>query len=892
MQHAKPALETASVLSYYAAHGAALFPIPAGAKSPVGIVGSFAADCSRDPATWERWAQANPECNWGIVAGPSRLIIVDVDAAKIGRDVAWAAWCEWCTSAGIPVAMPHVQSARGGWHIYFALPDDAPPLRQVALCPDIIDLRVGNGFTVAAGSYFQDGDARLPYVLLAPETPPHPAPAALIEHAKRAAPNRNVTKPGERDREDVAALVKWLTERDAFNDYESWVSIGMAIRLEYGDDGLDLWHLATWPDAIDTADAKWASFATDPDADSVTLNTFLDRAHKLGWRGQVRKSAASMFGEAGQVAALAAASGATLPAPVGGMPMLEGQAMLAQIAQPIVEDFLNGLAVDLNSPLRPTSTDYAQLPDSCSGHGLYLPLREAIDRIVAMAETPKTFKAVKVVDVLAVLSLVHPDTAASVARKIKSFGNTLPDSKIKQTAANLDDIVRRKFVTNDEWHLNIKTGEKEHDNSDNVIVFLGQIGIELRYNEWLDKAELRGGPEAGVRWSDWSYIDDTVVAKLRTRANRTGTRFRPSKEFFWETLLAFAHTNPFDPAREYIDSCAKRWDGKARLSTWLIRACNVDADLYHQAVGRNIIGGMVRRVRRPGCKHDTMAVFFGPQGTGKSTLAKILAGWDEWFTDTIMLGDASKELVLSLAGKSVVEIGEMGMRGAANPNHVKAMVSRQVDEGRTAYARAVTQRPRRNIFIGTTNDDEPLQDPTGNRRFLPVHVTEEIDFLWTRQHLAQLIGEAAVLEAAGDDFTLPKSIWGIAAEHQDAARSESDIETRFNDWFAPTDMSGPLTWITASDLVELIGLAGWRSGTSNNVRGAIMKSMGFKYENIKLGGKRAKIWVRGPYKRPIDIPQIGTRYAIGVDGNNRPRVELRRVEAAAGQVGLPPVPGR
>jgi hypothetical protein len=54
----------------------------------------------------------------------------------------------------------------------------------------------------------------------------------------------------------------------------------------------------------------------------------------------------------------------------------------------------------------------------------------------------------------------------------------------------------------------------------------------------LERAEI-----CGNEWRTWTYIDDAIVAKLRTRGNRTKTRFLPGKEFFWESLLAHAQTN-------------------------------------------------------------------------------------------------------------------------------------------------------------------------------------------------------------------------------------------------------------------------------------------------------------------------------------------------------------
>jgi hypothetical protein len=204
---------TLDPLDYYAAHKCALFPIPAGSKNPTGIVESFKRDHSADPAVWRAWQDANPGCNFGIVAFASRLIIVDIDV-KIGRDEAWAAWVALCAEWGIPVAMPHCASPSGGWHCYFTIPDGVDPntLRQPDALKGIINTRC-IGYTVAAGSTFEGR----PYSLLT-DAAPYPAPPALIEHCtRRPAPARSGTvAPGSLDPKGVAELVAWLTAKGEF----------------------------------------------------------------------------------------------------------------------------------------------------------------------------------------------------------------------------------------------------------------------------------------------------------------------------------------------------------------------------------------------------------------------------------------------------------------------------------------------------------------------------------------------------------------------------------------------------------------------------------------------------------------------------------------------------
>lgn len=846
---------TIEALAYYARHQCALFPIPAGQKSPIGIVDSFATDWSLDPERWQTWYDTH-QCNFGLVAGPSRLIVVDIDT-KGDRDDAWRQWCDLCTSWGIPVLHPHVQTQSGGWHVLFRVPDDvdATTLRQRDAIKHRINTRTANGFVVCAGSIYNDQ----PYLLLT-DAAPYPAPAALLAHCAPSAPRASgAAVIGSLDKSEVETLIKWMTERDAFAAYEDWCGAGMALKLEFGEDGLDVWALThnetVTPDVIES---KWRSFATEPTADSVTIASLLKRARQMGWQGKVRPTSSSMFGDV--VKQLADQSGATLQA--GAIPMTGLQQELTEQCEPTILDFL---AVTNDLPHSPTLQDFPTLPDTMAGHGLYPLLQDVIRRTFVLSEQ-KSWKPTRIIGSMVALGLVHRETLDAVGRRIETMGLSFPWSKIKLGMVNRQESVERKFIEQAEWILD-RNGLPESDNSDNVSVLLGVLDIELRWNAWIERMEIRGW-----EYRKWTCVDDTAIAKLRTRANRTKTRFRPSKEFFLDALLSIAHNNLVDPALDRLNELAAGWDGTPRLIIWLSRACGVPCEPYFQAVGRNIIGGMVRRIRHPGCKHDTMAVLYGFQGSGKSTLGQILAIESAWFSDSIMFGDQSKELIQLLAGRTLVEISEMGMRGSANANHVKAMISRQVDSGRTAYARTPTDRPRRNIFIGTTNENEPLSDPTGNRRFLPVPVNQEIDLQWLRENVDQLIGEAAVLESRGDDFAIPREVWAVAAQYQDRARSASDAEIMFNEWFGEGN-TDQVTYITAADLQWLCKNINGR-GVSTGLRGQLMRKLNFQHAQPWIAGERKSVWFRGNCQ-VADIPKIGARYIPSQDPLRGMRVVLR-----------------
>lgn len=427
-----------------------------------------------------------------------------------------------------------------------------------------------------------------------------------------------------------------------------------------------------------------------------------------------------------------------------------------------------------------------------------------------------------------------------------------------------------------------RAGEPEANNPDNVHFLLQSIGCEVRYNAWLERAEIKGesrfiADAPHMRWDVWSYVDDNVVSALRTFAARTKSRFCPAKDFMWDTLLSLARKNAVDPAIDLLDERESAWDGTPRLDTWLSFTCGVPADAYHAAVGRNVIGGMVKRIRHPGAKHDEIALLVGPEGTGKSTLVAALSPRPEWFTESIRLGDEPKELVLSLAGKAVAEISEMSA-STKDVAAIKAMVSRTTDAGRTAYARSVTERPRRNIFVASTNDDAALVADTGNRRFLPVRIEQAIDMEWLRANSAQLIGEAAALESEGETFELPREVWVIAAERQEANRQVSEYELHLAEWFAPSPLA---VYVTAADLSELVKAAAGRSVNAKSYSKA-MRRLGFGKATRRTDGKPSAVWHRGDLAVATRIVphQVGSRTIARV-GHGLPASS-----------GLPPIPSR
>src|SRR5262245_22189652 len=186
----------------------------------------------------------------------------------------------------------------------------------------------------------------------------------------------------------------------------------------------------------------------------------------------------------------------------------------------------------------------------------------------------------------------------------------------------------------------------------------------------------------------------------------------------------------------------------------------------------------VRRVRHPGCKFDETLVLENPtQGTDKSSALQILAVKPEWFSDNLSFNLRGREAIEQTTGVWIAEFPELRGLRASDRDKRKAFMSRGIDIGRAAYAHTVTRAKRQYIPIATTNDEQYLEDLTGNRRFWPVRVGR-FDLEALKRDVDQLWAEAAACEASGASIRLAEELWqAAAAEQQERVADNPFVET-------------------------------------------------------------------------------------------------------------------
>lgn len=278
----------------------------------------------------------------------------------------------------------------------------------------------------------------------------------------------------------------------------------------------------------------------------------------------------------------------------------------------------------------------------------------------------------------------------------------------------------------------------------------------IGYNAFRQRIEARIPAPWRKSPGAWGDYDTAELAALIS--SRYFPDFSPEK--LLTAVMVTARRNEFNPAQDRLRALAAQWDGVSRLATWLEDYLSAELTPtnreYLAEIGAAWLKGVAARVLFPGCKRDDVLVMRSPQGYLKSTAAQAIADsiMPDAFTDCI--GNIeSKDAKADIRGVIIAELGELAALSKSSIEGIKAFVATRSDHFRESYGKLASDYPRTVSFIGTTNDERFLKDPTGNRRWWPVTITAPIDIPRLESALPQLLGEAASRVLAGE-------VWYVA----------------------------------------------------------------------------------------------------------------------------------
>lgn len=375
---------------------------------------------------------------------------------------------------------------------------------------------------------------------------------------------------------------------------------------------------------------------------------------------------------------------------------------------------------------------------------------------------------------------------------------------------------------------------------DNLVKAIGRpdmTGMQVAHDRFRD--EIMFSRDYGENWAAFTDADYTV---LRIALERRGFE-HPSKEAVRDALLLVARTNGFDSAQLWLSR--QQHDGVERVETFLPRYFGTADTPYTRAVSRYIWTAMAGRVLEPGCQADMAPILIGSQGLRKSSAIAAMVPDRDFFTE-MSFSEKEDDLARKMRGLLLTEIAEMKGLHGRDSEWIKAWMTKRYENWTPKFKEFNTRFPRRAICIGTANKVELLVDRTGNRRWLPATITEQMDISGIERDRGQLWAEGAALFLAGGvDWEEAEELAKL--EHEDYMMRD-EWEPLVARWLSvPDDMGDDVPGDRAHLSVHEVLQGALNKDAKNCTRhdemriGDVLRALG--YTRIRLGRSQGRIYV-------------------------------------------------
>ena len=258
----------------------------------------------------------------------------------------------------------------------------------------------------------------------------------------------------------------------------------------------------------------------------------------------------------------------------------------------------------------------------------------------------------------------------------------------------------------------------------------------------------------------------------------------------------------YDPVNTWLDSLPA-WDGKDRIGELALR---VPTEQPHwEKYLRYWLVGMVAQWRESDKQLTGNALtplLIGRQGCGKTRFCKILLPPElrDYYNDKLNFKNEF-DLNIALTSFALINIDEFDKTTSSQQIVLKYLLSSSDVKFRPPYGKTIKQYRRYTSFIGTTNQQQPLVDPTGSRRFVCVGIPagKNIDFTDNLNH-RQLYAQALYLFNKGERFWLEDDEIQTLIEENVPYQRTIDLVEMINETFRkPKDGEG--RWWSTSEIL-------------------------------------------------------------------------------------------
>ena len=357
-------------------------------------------------------------------------------------------------------------------------------------------------------------------------------------------------------------------------------------------------------------------------------------------------------------------------------------------------------------------------------------------------------------------------------------------------------------------------------------IFLNE-NFEMRKNLMTGVAEYR---EKYSNDQSFKPLTEEVRNDMTMRATELGLKSwdRDVNRFIDSTRI-----EQYDPVNIWLDNLPQ-WNGHDYIKELAARVPTTQP--HWEKYLRMWLIGMVAQWRESDKQLTGNALtplLIGRQGCGKTRFCKIILPPElrDYYNDKINFKNEF-DLNIALTMFAMINIDEFDKTTASQQIVLKYLLSSAEVKFRPPYGKTIKQFRRYTSFIGTTNQQKPLVDPTGSRRFVCVSIPndKDIDFEDNLHH-EQLFAQVLHLFNSGERYWLDNEEIATLIKENEPYQKLNDLVEMIGETFTKPK-AGEGRWWSLTEIHELLKnrYANYDPKTSFQKLGRALSDQSFNFE--------------------------------------------------------------
>ena len=358
------------------------------------------------------------------------------------------------------------------------------------------------------------------------------------------------------------------------------------------------------------------------------------------------------------------------------------------------------------------------------------------------------------------------------------------------------DNINEADVDNSSEHVDKDSKEL----SDNILSMIGFLckKYDFRYNSVMKFTEYR--PKDKDYWG-FQPVDARVQKRMTLEVQLANIRvsIKDVRNYLESDLLS-----TYNPVENFLFKCMGKWDGKDHIRalgrtvptdnphwedwfyTWFLAMVDQWRSYSHRKYGNSVAPLLISK-----------------QGYNKSTFCRSLVPPElQWgYNDNLVLSE-KRQVLQAMCQALLLNLDEFNqISPQVQQGFLKNIIQLPSVKMKPPYGSHVQEFPRMASFIATSNMEDILSDPSGNRRFLGVELTGPIDVSQLPNY-EQLYAQALAALQAGEKTYFDAEQTKLIMASNRKFEVISPVDQYFNLYFDLTDDVKQGEYLTAAEIFQ------------------------------------------------------------------------------------------